>query len=1021
MSVLPVTASDFFVLRTPSLPMAFQEAWSACGTLSEFRACLEAAVRRPGIREALFVASPDLEATLDPWLRGELSEARFSRVLRSLVLYLSRMSSRPTPFGLFAGCSLGAWGAACKLSVPVLASCARRTRLDMDYLEDLVEALERDPAVRAAQTYRPNSSLHLAAGRWHFAQARSSEARGRSYHLVALEPTRHLDATLAFAGPGCGLADLAAILARAEDVEPLEARGFLDELVEAQVLTSGLHPPLTGPEALPSLVARLEAEPETRSLGTALAGVQQALTGLDASGPGLAPERYREVARSLEVFPAPIKPQRLFQVDLHKPAGDLGLGPEVRRALEEAAVLLRRLSPPRPEGALDRFKKAFRERYDTRSVPLLEALDAEVGLGFGPPPAPGLDGAPLLEGLAFPTAGNGPERTFTSRDAQVLKRLQALGGRQVWALGDQDLAALENPDPDPFPASFAALASLAADSPRALAEGRFTVLMEHGSGPSGAQLLGRFCQGDPALEARVQAFLRAEEATRPEAVFAELVHQPDGRIGNILSRPSLRQYELPYLGVSGVHADCQISPQELRLFLAGDRLVLRSARLGREVVPRLTSAHNHSLGLPVYQFLARLQDQDGQAFGWSWGPLDVLPFLPRVVRGRHVLARARWRIEASELKAGFGALREARGLPRLVVLEDGDNALLVDLDQPQRVETLLHLVARRASFTLLEAFPGPGELVVEGPDGLYCHELVVPFQARTPSIPPAVQAPLPAVPEGGRTFPPGSSWLYLKLYTGWAGADRILLEAVAPLLEATRALWDRWFFIRYADPSPHLRLRFHGDPAALTGELLPRLMAALEPFLLSGLCWKAQVDTYEREVERYGGPLGMPLAEAWFQADSERVLALLRRCPGDEGARLHWQLALRGVDALLAQLGLDLPARLRLAERIRASYEREFQGQGRLAVELGARFRALRDELGDQAGGEDPHSPFQRVCLGRLLEASREGLLTVPLEEMASSLVHMHVNRLLRTSHRAQEFVLAGFLARLYRARLARA
>jgi len=45
----------------------------------------------------------------------------------------------------------------------------------------------------------------------------------------------------------------------------------------------------------------------------------------------------------------------------------------------------------------------------------------------------------------------------------------------------------------------------------------------------------------------------------------------------------------------------------------------------------------------------------------------------------------------------------------------------------------------------------------------------------------------------------------------------------------------------------------------------------------------------------------------------------------------------------------------------------------------------------------------------------------VPLPELASSYVHMHANRLLRTAQRQQEACLHYFLERLYDAALARA
>ena len=48
------------------------------------------------------------------------------------------------------------------------------------------------------------------------------------------------------------------------------------------------------------------------------------------------------------------------------------------------------------------------------------------------------------------------------------------------------------------------------------------------------------------------------------------------------------------------------------------------------------------------------------------------------------------------------------------------------------------------------------------------------------------------------------------------------------------------------------------------------------------------------------------------------------------------------------------------------------------------------------------------------------GSLTQPVEQLADSYVHMHVNRMLRTAARAQELVLYDLLHRLYESRAAR-
>jgi thiopeptide-type bacteriocin biosynthesis protein len=144
-----------------------------------------------------------------------------------------------------------------------------------------------------------------------------------------------------------------------------------------------------------------------------------------------------------------------------------------------------------------------------------------------------------------------------------------------------------------------------------------------------------------------------------------------------------------------------------------------------------------------------------------------------------------------------------------------------------------------------------------------------------------------------RSFPPGSEWLYAKLYTGVATADRVLLDAVAPLAESAVASGaaDRWFFIRYADPRDHLRVRFHGDPARIREEVLPPLLAIGATELTTGGVWKVQLDTYEREVERYGGPAGIELAEQVFCADSDAAVEILRLLEsGDQANDERWRI-----------------------------------------------------------------------------------------------------------------------------------
>lgn len=416
--------------------------------------------------------------------------------------------------------------------------------------------------------------------------------------------------------------------------------------------------------------------------------------------------------------------------------------------------------------------------------------------------------------------------------------------------------------------------------------------------------------------------------------------------------------------------------------------------------------------------------------------------------GRLVLSRARWRMSPAEITAlarpkgaaeRFAAVqrfRAERRLARFVCLADADNELLIDLDNALSIDSWLDVIEERKEAMLIELYPGPSELCARGPEGRFVHEFIVPLvrASRTETRPgPSIQ-PAATV---GRTFAPGSEWLYLKLYTGSSTADRVLRELIAPaVLEAEASgVADSWFFIRYADPQWHVRVRFHGDPEKLCGRTLPALSTAAAEWLADGRLWKLQLDTYEREVERYGGPEGILLSERWFEADSRAVLEIVLSLEGDEGADARWRLALVGTDRILHDLGLDPAGKVAVLGRLRESYLREFGGGKELRVQLDQKFRAERKSLEillDPAQAEDnPLAPGLAVfkkrsaesapALAELRRLEAAGRLSAPISDLALSFVHMHVNRMIRSAARAHELVIYDLLGRLHESHAARA
>ena len=354
--------------------------------------------------------------------------------------------------------------------------------------------------------------------------------------------------------------------------------------------------------------------------------------------------------------------------------------------------------------------------------------------------------------------------------------------------------------------------------------------------------------------------------------------------------------------------------------------------------------------------------------------------------------------------------------------------LPVDLDNVLSVDAFASLIKGRGDTVLTEETPGFGEVVGRGPEGRYHVELIVPFVRRQAEM-RAQPVTRPAV-DARRVYAPGSEWLDAKRYTGTGTADRVLVDLVAPVVRQLQdaGAIDRWFFLRYGDPDWHVRLRLHGPPEGLAALALPALHAAAEPLFADGRLRKLQLDTYERELERYGGAAGIEQAERLFHADSEAVLGIVELLAGDAGQDARWRLTLRGMDQLLDDLGLALEARHELLARLAADFAREHRADKDTAKSLGDRFRKERTSLEallDRAGDAE-----HDLAPGLELFAARSELvapiaaelrrLPTPVEELAGSFLHMHANRLLRAAARTHEMVVYDFLERLYKARLVR-
>ncbi|MCL2727033.1 MAG: thiopeptide-type bacteriocin biosynthesis protein [Bacteroidales bacterium] len=279
-----------------------------------------------------------------------------------------------------------------------------------------------------------------------------------------------------------------------------------------------------------------------------------------------------------------------------------------------------------------------------------------------------------------------------------------------------------------------------------------------------------------------------------------------------------------------------------------------------------------------------------------------------------------------------------------------------------------------------------------------------------------------------RTFMPGDQWLYFKIYTGFKTADQLITDVVATL--AKRLLQDqviqKWFFIRYTDPELHLRVRFLMSDAGKSNIPITKLNQALQTFIQNDLVWKVQIDTYQREIERYGEDT-MELSESLFFYDSLYFAEMLKMIQGEEGETLRWLSALVSVDYLLNDFSFDLEQKVKFITMVKDNFANEF-GLINSRSQLSDKYRAHRKTVeGLLEAKEEKHKNIHNILEARSAkqipvanQIVRQTEKGEQLNRLLSSYTHMMMNRWFRSRQRMHEAVVYDFLLKFYKSKMAR-
>ncbi|MCC9138804.1 lantibiotic dehydratase [Pontibacter silvestris] len=996
-------------------------------------------MKNPYFLAAVMLASPTLYQSIqanDFCYRSLPPKAKLS-----VRKYLNRMCYRATPFGLFSGISLVSWSSKGKNNI-IVDEADVQVKLELSFSAELtVAASLLAEELASYHVYQTNPSSYQVQDEYRYLRFEKDEKRKRRIFMIdSLQRDKLLHSLLLFCNSGQPKKSIIAFVMKQVSASSAESEAFVDELIAEQILLSKLKANITGEDFLQRLLSLGKKEvvhsPKLRHLRSLL----EMLHDLDGVGRTVDPWLLEKFSEQL-LYSFPLA-NTSFYANMYRNVRSGYLNSSYQEQVLEALTCLRRLTQPRQEPAgLIAFRKDYMKKFEGRVVPLLMALDPEVGVGYE-----GLaisQQAPkLLQGIHFEAAEEKSQRVdWTPAHVLLMDKWQEAGrGSAPIQLTAQDILTLpaDNKGGSMPPSTSVLFRVLGED-----------VYIEQAGGISATALLGRFTHFHEEINTFAKAVAQEEQQKNPHVVFAEIAHLCDEHTANIDRRATVYSYEIPLLVQSTLPMEQQIKLSELWVKVEGNRIVLWSERLQKIIVPRLSSAFNFVRDdLAVFRFLCDLQYQGLQS-NFTLNMSRFFPdihFYPRVVYKSTILHLATWYLRKEQIEPILSAdgeeqvsqvkeLSKKMGWPRYIALTQHDHQLVFNLERETEVRFFLNSIKNKESLMIKE-FPFAEEQeqpVVSSAQGAYVHQFLaavcnkreVYHEQKIPTS-PELQSQIKK-----RKFLPGGEWLYFKIYLHPSRANAVLTEILLPLLQ--RVVKEQkviqWYFIRYRDPDYHLRVRLClSVDGGGTSTILSLMHQKLTSLVRKGVISNLKLAVYERELERYGSAR-IEAVERVFCTSSELLAAYIKKAPFSEEDYAFYAIAFAGVEEILNAFRLNLKDKHQLLCHIFESFFREFGERRELKVQLSFKYREMCKLVGLFPATDDVDL-FTTLRIGKLngrfrlaLQHLADSTKSVPQAKRAqllSDMIHMHLNRLFIDQPRQQELVVYYCLYKHYQSLVAR-
>lgn len=800
-----------------------------------------------------------------------ISEKENKRLYKTIKNYFIRMHKKTVPFGYFAQLFPGEWGNETRIKI---TKSSPKLRLDMKVLAQIMDKVATDPQIMKSLKYYSNNTIYEKGNNYRYNEV-NNENDEINYKLSSVEKNQYLQLIIDICKNGSTIDNI--ILSLNDNTYSYEEfYDFICSLISEQILISELRLSGCGKDPFIFLKDKIKGIASNTPVGYIyLEKIYNIETILELLSCSNDPFQLLENLKSeVEYFTNDINMKELIQIDCFSCPENTFINKEIQKQIAKAIAFVSNFKQPDNLPKLEKFKKLFNERYEDAIMPLMEVLDTDTGISFGDFEYEFSNN--FSKKIGFENRQIPKDFTDSVSKAKLIlyqKYLAAVSQKKyIITINDEDIEEVEDKI-DQLATTFQVVFQYFNQKNDLL------YLYTVGNSCAG-NLISRFAYGEKKLETILEKIAQFEDSKYQHAVVAEIVHVPEYRIANITHRPSFRNYEIPIVTLSELDSDNQITLDDLLVTVRENKIILISKKLNKVVIPRLTNAHNYGMKtLPIYQFLSELNYQnvvpDIQLY---LGILDLIgPFVPRVQYNNIILSLAQWTFKPDEILKYFSIpmdmdkiekFRANFQVPKFITHLYNGKATFIDLEDNDSVEEFVELIKGSQKVFFYEyIFDSENCPTRDSNKSSYCNEVIAFVKNHARNNPSYKYLLDQDKVKTKRNFFPADNWVYFKIYFGLKSYIQFI-KNVLPFIFEKYSVDNNIFYLPYNDPEFHLRLRINIESSSKNINVINDVLNDIKEIGADLGVSKVVIDTYKREVERYGNDT-ISMAERIFSIDSE--------------------------------------------------------------------------------------------------------------------------------------------------------